>query len=150
MSVCREAGGAWADGEPCGMDAPREQRCDWHTPGVGAALAHVAENVRHLWTYWDLVSIPGTDETIAQALEHRGHLRRLREELGPRLASACFHAALEIYRETPGKRWPIRHQRHVEDCDQPVDQQGRSLCDCPALFEWEVEDQNDRDRGDDA
>lgn len=191
--ICRENGGAWADGEPCGMDTARGQRCDWHTEGVGSALAVavrmgmvdlaagrligdpsvgsaptlatasiarmaavqsdpangaevarllglIAEHYRHLWAYWDLVSVPGTDETIAVADVHREHLRRLRDEMGRRLISACFHAALEIYRYTPGKRWPIRHQRHVEECDQPYDDRGRSLCKCPVLFEWEVEE----------
>ena len=30
--ICHEAGGAWLDGEPCGMDAAEGQRCDWHQP----------------------------------------------------------------------------------------------------------------------
>jgi hypothetical protein len=189
--TCRENGGVWADGEPCGMDAPRGQRCDWHTEGIAAALAvavrtgmvdlttgrllgdpvgvsrtlatasldrvvavqrdpandaevarllgWLAEHGRHLWAYWDCVSVPGTDDAIARADEHRAHLRRLREELGGRLAVAGFHAALERYRATPGKRWPLRHQRHGEDCDQPSDEQGRSLCDCPVQFDWEGE-----------
>lgn len=192
MSICHEAGGVWNDGEPCGMDAPRGQRCDWHTPGVAAALAVairtgmvdlaagrlvgdpvgcsrnlttasidcvvavqadpandaevarllglLAENRHHLWAYWDLASIPGTDETIVAADEHRVQLRRLREELGSRLTSACFSAALEVYRDTPGKRWPIRHQRHAQDCDQPIDARGRTTCGCPILFDWELED----------
>lgn len=189
--ICRENGGVWADGEPCGMDAPSGQRCDWHTEGVAAALAvavragmvdlatgrlrgdpegcsrklatasidclvavqrdpanaaevarllgFLAEYGRHLVAYWDLVSVPGTDDTIARADEHRAHFRRLREELGGRLTSAGFHAALKRYRATPGKRWPLRYQRHVEDCDQPCDEQGRTLCDCPVQYDWEVE-----------
>lgn len=106
---------------------------------VARLLGLLTEHDRHLWAYWDLVSVPGTDDTIAQADEHRGHLRRLREELGGRLAAADFHAALERYRATPGKRWPLQHQRHHEDCDQPADAQGRTLCDCPVQYDWEVE-----------
>ena len=110
-----------------------------HDTEVARLLGLVAEHHRHLVAYWDRVSVPGTDATIAEAQEHRVHLRRLREELGGRLASACFHTALERYRRTPGKRWPLRYQRHVEDCEQPYDEQGRSLCACPVQFDWEVE-----------
>ena len=190
--ICREAGGAWADGEPCGMDAAPGQRCDWHTPGIETALsvaiqtgmvnpeegrligdpvgcswklaeaaiarivaveaepvndaelarllALIAEHYRHLWASWDLVSVPGTDESIARFDEHRVHLRRLREEMGPRLTRACFRAAFELYRDTPGKRSPLHLQRHVETCDQPRDEQGRMTCDCPRLFDWEIEE----------
>jgi hypothetical protein len=111
-----------------------------HDAEVARLLGLVAEHHRHLWAYWDCVSVPGTDATIAEADAHRAQLRRLREELGGRLASAGFHAALELYRDTPGKRWPLRHQRHVEGCEQPYDAQGQSLCDCPERFNWEVEE----------
>ena len=108
---------------------------------VERLLSLVAESYQHLWAYWDLVSVPGTDESIAQANQHIAELRRLRDELGPRLAPACFHCALDIYRDTPGKRWPIRHQRHAENCVARRGEQGRSTCGCPVLFDWEMEEE---------
>ena len=190
--ICHESGGAWDNGEPCGMDTRPGERCDWHTPGVVTALAVairtgmvdlatgrflgdpigesrtltvatikrvvavqadaandaevkrllglVPEHYRHLWAYWDLVSVPGTDESIEQAYQHVAELRRLRSELGARLAAACSRCALDIYRDTPGKHWPIQRQRHTENCQQPRDGQGRTTCGCPVLFDWETED----------
>jgi len=197
MSICREAGGVWADGTTCGMDTSPGQRCDWHTEGAASALAvavsmgmvdqsqgrfvghppdgypgklipeaiarmvavqsdpanHdefarllglIAEDFRHRWALWDLVTAPGTDATIAQADEHRGHLHRLRAELGPRLTAACLRAMLEIYRYTPGKAWPYPTIRHR--CEQPDSSPDRT-CDCPTLYDWEWSEQQARAEG---
>jgi hypothetical protein len=38
VTRCREAGGAWWNGEPCGMDAVQGQRCWFHRPGLAGAL----------------------------------------------------------------------------------------------------------------
>jgi hypothetical protein len=192
MSICRYEGGAWANGEPCGMDAPRGQRCDWHTAGAAAALAvavsmgmveqaegrllgdppaghHrmlaqaaiarmvalqadpandaellrllrlVAEDYRHLWAYWDLVTAPGTaGDADARGARPPGRSTR-RGELGLRLAAACRHAALDAYRYTPGKTWPFPMIRHRPDCEERDSGPDRT-CDCPSLYDWEVDD----------
>src|SRR5262249_15418886 len=108
---------------------------------VASLQGFIAEYYSHLWAYWDLVSMPGTDETDLLARDHIGYLRRLREELGPRLTSSCFRTALERYRHMPGKSWPIRQRRHRNDCEQPYDPEtGRPPCGCPLRFAWEPDE----------